>query len=719
MKLAKPTPKKYVYALIFFLSLVLAVLLNNMAIFQTLELKSLDWRFSFRGVQPAGQLPIVILAIDDQSDESTPARWPWPRSYFAHVIENLEEAGAAVIGIDVIFDQPDRFGPQQDDSLKQILMRYDNVVLTGKLLRSQTRLEYQTLIPPYDLFTGTHTLWGLAALEADIDGFYRKYPVIQQYNDSLYASLAAQIIRVFEGGRNGDYRLAEDNGYYYLGRHRIPRYDWLGMLVNFRGPAGTFRYYSFDNVLDDADFDLGDDFDMDVFDDPGDSALGIPPGLKYSGDLKGKIVLIGSTMHELHDNFPTPFLEFRNAEGQKVKAEMPGVEIHANALATILNDDYYRSFSLLGQIFLAMLLGVLVLLFARIGKTVVSALLTLVLLVLYLVVTAMAFTHYSFILPFNLPLMVMVFGFIGYTLYQYIITQQEKRMLRGAFAYYVPETVIQDLINNPQKLSLGGEERVITVLFSDVAGFTSISENLEPRELVALLNEYLTEMTDIVLANKGIIDKYEGDAIMAEFGVPVYYEEHARMACLTALEMQHKLRQMRKKWKEEGRPQIRARVGINTGEVIVGNMGSRDVFDYTVMGDHVNLGARLESANKFYGTEIMISEFTYRQVKDDFYTRPLDLIRVKGKQKPIEVFELIATKETKFTDTFLKELECYSKGVQAYRQQKWLQAIDYFEYCLKANPDDRLARIYKERCVDYRLNPPPDDWDGVTTMKEK
>jgi len=719
MKLSKPTPKNYIIALIFFFTLLLAVLLNNLAIFQTLELKSLDWRFSFRGAEPANELPVVILAIDDQSDESTPARWPWPRSYFAHVIENLEEAGVAAIGIDVIFDQPDRFGPQQDDSLKQILMQYDNVALTGKLLRSQARIEYQTLIPPYDLFIGDHTLWGLAALESDIDGFYRKNPVVQQYNDSLYASLAAQVIKIYEGGRNSDYRLAMDDDYFYLGKHQIPRYDWLGMLVNFRGPAGAFRYYSFDNVLDDADFDLGEDFDMDVFDDPGDSALGIPPGLKYSGDLKGKIVLIGSTMHELHDNFPTPFLEYRDAQGKNVKAEMPGVEIHANALSTILNDEYYSSFSLSGQIIWAIVLGLLVLAITRISKTALTASLTLSLLILYFIVMFTAFTHYNYVLPFNLPVMIIVFGYVGYTLYQYIITQQEKRMLRGAFAYYVPETVIQDLINNPQKLSLGGEERIISVLFSDVAGFTTISENLEPRDLVALLNEYLTEMTDIVLANKGIIDKYEGDAIMAEFGVPVYYEEHARMACFTALEMQHKLRQMRKKWEKEGRPQIRARVGINTGEVIVGNMGSRDVFDYTVMGDHVNLGARLESANKFYGTEIMISEFTYRQVKDDFYTRPLDLIRVKGKQKPIEVFELIATKDTKFTDTFLKELDSYSRGVQAYRQQKWLQAIDYFEYCLKSNPEDRLARIYKERCVDFRLNPPPEDWDGVTTMKEK
>ena len=719
MEAGKPKAKWYVYFLIFIAAILGAIILSNLAILQTLELKSIDWRFDLRGPQPVEDLPIVILAIDDQSDESTPARWPWPRSYFAHVIENLEQAGAAAIAIDVIFDQPDRSGPEQDDIFAATLAKYDNVVLTGKLLRTFSRYSFETLIPPYEKFIESHTAWGLAALESDLDGFYRRYPVIQEYNDSLYLSLAAQLLRIYEARGDNSYRYAMSDQAYRLGNHIIPKFDWLGMLINYYGPAGTFKYYSFDNVLDDSEFDLREDFDMDVFDDPGDSALGIPPGLKYSGALKDKIVLIGSTIQELHDNFPTPFLEYRNANGELVKAEMPGVEIHANALATILTDSYLKPVPILWVYALVVLLGLIIFLFARYTPTVVSALLVLILLALYTVLTIFSFVNYRIVFPLISPVAVMVLGYVGFTIYNFVLTQKEKRMLRGAFAHYVPESVIREIMNDPQKLSLGGEERVLTILFSDVAGFTTISEQLTPHELVALLNEYLTEMTEIVLEHKGTIDKFEGDAIMAEFGAPIAFPDHAQMACRAALAMQAKLKKLRMKWKEEGKPQLHVRIGINTGEVIIGNMGSRNTFDYTAMGDHVNLGARLEGANKFYGTHIMISEFTHRVVKDDFITRPLDLIRVKGKTKPIEVFELIATKDTKFTDQFNEFLELYRKGIVAYRKRNWLQAIDIFDYCLKLVPDDKPSKLYRERCVDFRLNPPPPDWDGVITMKEK
>ena len=206
---------------------------------------------------------------------------------------------------------------------------------------------------------------------------------------------------------------------------------------------------------------------------------------------------------------------------------------------------------------------------------------------------------------------------------------------------------------------------------------------------------------------------------MAEFGVPVHYDGHAAAACRAALDMQKALKRMREEWAAQGRPELHARIGINTGEVIVGNMGSRNVFDYTVMGDHVNLGSRLEGANKAYGTHIMISEFTYRQVKNDFYTRPLDFIRVKGKTKPIQVFELIATRETKFPSKFLELLQVYSQGIQAYREREWADALDYFEHCLRLYPDDKPSSIYRERCAEFRLKPPPANWDGVITMKEK
>ncbi len=718
MKLEKPKSKPFVIALIALGAFAFAFIFSYVSIFVNLELKMVDARFSLRGPLEMEDSPVVIISIDDQSDESTPDRWPWPRSYYAHVIENLEEAGAKVIGIDVMLDQSDESNPASDDYLAKVLKKYDNIVLTGKLVRTSVNYSYNTLIPPYQKFTQANSHWGLVTLESDQDGFYRRYPLGQTYSDSLLPSFAAEILRLYKNGTTGT-PLWEDMDYFHLGTLQIPKFDASSMLVNYVGPAFSFPYYSFDNILDDKDFDLREDYDMDTFDSQGDSTVGLPPGLKYSGLLKDKIVLIGATMHELHDNFPTPFLEHHNASGQNVLTEMPGVEIHANAIRTILDADYITTLSIPIILFVLLLLIGLVLLISRKLSTTWGVLILLVLIAAYLFLSAISFNNRNLLLPVTAPLLAILFSYIGFTVYNYFLAQKEKKMLRGAFAYYVPDSVIQDILNNPDKLSLGGEERVISVMFTDVAGFTTISEALKPRELVGLLNEYLTEMTDIVLKHQGIIDKYEGDAIMAEFGVPVPIENHARAACNTAIEMQSKLHHLRKQWAKRGVPELRARIGINSGEVIVGNMGSRDVFDYTVMGDHVNLGSRLEGANKFFGTSIMISQYTYELIKDDFLTRPLDLIRVKGKKKPIEVYELIADIKTKFTDDFIKLIELYTRGVAAYRNRKWTDAADIFKYCLKLFPDDKPSQIYYERCFAYKANPPADDWDGVTTMTEK
>jgi len=718
MKLEKAKSNRWILILIALSSLLLAFILSYVSIFVNLELKMVDARFGLRGPLEPKDIPIIIIAIDDQSDESTPDRWPWPRSYYAHVIENLENAGAAVIGVDVMLDQSDESNSQSDDALARVLRRYNNIVLTGKLLRTSTGYSYSTLIPPFRKFTPKNGSWGLVTLEADLDGFYRRYPLGQAYADTLLSSFAAEIIRHLPDSL-ADNHLWEDNDYFHLGQFRIPKFDAGSMVINFLGPAFSFQYYSFDNILDDKNFNLREGYDTNIFDAPGDSALGLPPGLKYSGRFKNKIVLIGATMHELHDNFPTPFLDHRNTSGEKVLAEMPGVEIHANAISTILSGNYIRTLSTkLVLVILIILIG-LIFFINRKMSTLASAFFAIVLLLAYLFISGLAFTKSNLLIPVIAPVLAVLFSYLGFTVYSYFLTQKEKKMLRGAFAYYVPDSVIQDIMNDPDKLSLGGEEREISVLFSDVTGFTTISESLTPRELVGLLNEYLTEMTDIVLNNNGIIDKYEGDAIMAEFGVPVPYEEHARVACKTALEMQTKLKHLRKQWAKRGLPELHVRIGINTGEVIVGNMGSRDVFDYTVMGDHVNLGSRLEGANKFFGTRIMISQFTNDVVKDDFYTRTLDLIRVKGKKKPIEVFELIAKNDTKFTDNFHKLLGLYARGVAAYRNRKWTDAAEIFEQCLKLSPDDTPSQIYHQRCVMYKAEPPDPDWDGVTSMTEK
>ena len=707
----------------FFISLaaiIVALLIGQTTTFVSLEHDLLDFRFKMRGSIDISDSPIVILAIDDQSDESTPARWPWPRSYFAHVVENLIEAGVKAIGIDVIFEQGD-FSPgghESDQKFAEVLSRYKNIVLAGKLTVPPGKANIVTLVPPYEKFEKTGVRWGLVSFDLDEDGFYRRYLVGQTYNDSVYSSFAAEVLKVYVG-LDPSTNVQDLDDRFVIGPYSIPKYNSYSSLINYVGPSGSFPRYSFDAVLDDVDFDLISDYDLDSFDDPGDAELGLPPGLLASGKLKDKIVLIGSTVVEQHDDFPTPFLQTRDEEGHLIQTLTYGVEIHANMLQMILSENYLHSFPYLGELFILVVLCALVFVITRYLSTFKGLFLTFLLLAVYFVTAFVIFGQWNMIIQLSTPILVILLTYGGHTIYHYVLSQHEKKMITGAFAHYVPAKVVDQILADPERLTLGGEEREVTVMFTDVAGFTSISEKLAPAELVKLLNEYLTEMTDIVLAHDGIIDKYEGDAIMAEFGVPVLFDNHAFMACKTAIEMQKKLSKLREKWKIEGRPELSARIGINTGEVIVGNMGSRDVFDYTVMGDHVNLGSRLEGANKFYGTSIMISEFTYDYIKDDFYTRELDLIKVKGKDQPIKVFQLITSKREKVSDDFLKMLDIYKKGLGHYKVQEWNDAIDCFEECLKIVPDDPPSVEYRSRCIEYKFNSPGPEWDGITIMKEK
>ena len=703
---------------IVFGAVVLSLFLSQMTTSLSLEHDLLDYRFRLRGPLDVSDSPIVILAIDDQSDESTAHRWPWPREYFAHVIENLNEAGVKAIGIDVIFEQADINGSESDDKFAEALRKYKNVVISGKIEARKGRLDIETLVEPYEKFLKGGAVWGLVSFDLDADGFYRRYLVGQTFNDTVYSSFATEVLKVYSGmDRNTIVENFDDH--FKVGSIIIPKHNSYSALINYVGPARSFKHYSFDSVLDDVDFDLLEEFDLDSFDDPGDLEMGIPPGLLYSGILKDKIVLIGYTMQELHDEFPTPFLETRDEEGRLIQVLTNGVEIHANALNMILTNNYLSSIPYSWQIIIMILLAIVIFIMARFLSTVIGTLASALLAVGYFVIAFMVFAQFNTILEITPALLVILLSFIGHNLYHYVVSQHERRMIHGAFSHYVPEKVVSQILENPDSLQLGGEERVVSVLFSDVAGFTSISEKLTPAELVKLLNEYLTEMTDIVLANDGIIDKYEGDAIMAEFGVPVHYENHAFMACKAALQMQKKLAYLRTKWEQEGKPMLTARVGINTGEVIVGNMGSKNVFDYTVMGDHVNLGSRLEGANKFYGTHIMISEFTQEYIKADFITRELDLIRVKGKNKPIKVFELMAEKRERQDDNVIQMLKSYNEGLGYYKAQNWDDAIEKFESCLKLVPNDTPSSEYRSRCIEYKFNSPGPEWDGVTVMTEK
>ncbi|MCU0845497.1 MAG: CHASE2 domain-containing protein [Spirochaetes bacterium] len=301
---------------------------------------------------------------------------------------------------------------------------------------------------------------------------------------------------------------------------------------------------------------------------------------------------------------------------------------------------------------------------------------------------------------------------------KFVSEESQKRFIKSAFSHYLSPHVIDEIIKNPESLNLGGEMREISIFFSDVAGFSTISEKLTPPQLVTLLNEYLSEMTDIILSYDGTVDKYEGDAIIAFFGAPHPYPDHAAKLCMAAIDMKKRLAEMRERWRSIGQQELKVRMGMNTGNAVVGNMGSRTRMDYTMMGDSVNLAARLEGANKYYSTYAMISENTYLQSKDHIEARELDLIKVVGKNEPIKVYELLG-KKGNLPDYMLEMLIKYYEGLELFRARDWKAARTAFRAGLKIVEDDGPCKTYVERCSEFIETPPPKNWDGVYKLKTK
>jgi len=310
--------------------------------------------------------------------------------------------------------------------------------------------------------------------------------------------------------------------------------------------------------------------------------------------------------------------------------------------------------------------------------------------------------------------------FLAGITFNFLLESKQKGFIEGAFSQFLAPEILNRLMQDPTKLTLGGETKELSIFFSDIAGFTSISEQLTPQGLVDILNYYLTKMADIIVVdNNGYVDKYEGDAVMAFWGAPVDDEKHAIKACYAAIDNQKKLREIQDYFENKGLGSgIKIRIGINTGEVVVGMMGSQKKLNYTVIGDAVNLAARLEGANKQFGTDTMISEHTYKKVEGQVEVRELDLMRVKGKLEPTRVYELIA-KKGDIDEKKKKVVEIYNQGLEYYRDRKFKTALQYFEKVLEIDENDGPSKTYIERTKNYIKNPPPDDWDGVFVMTTK
>ena len=709
--------------------LVALIRLWDPGFIQSIDHLSTDYRFQQRydRLKASGELwdakklaNVVIVEISPDDMRSLPESFPFPRSYYAHIIENLERCGVRAIGLDVTFES--KRDSASDAMFDAVLTKYKNVILAAKYEESTGGGKYRlsTLERSYgNIFYQPGRRVGIVNIAGkDRDDVARRYlPMIYVGNFLTPTFGFAVLNSVFGFNDTAVVGLPEKN--FALGDRLIPRYDGRSFLLNYYGPDNTFRYIKCTEVIDDSTFKTKEELeygtDIDQFD--GDAEL--------QASLKNKIVLIGSTMPEERDYHSIPLL---NPDGT---TSMNGVEIHATAIQNILDQTYIQradptlEFGLIIILALVVALIIMPIRTIKIRYVIVLELASVAIVALFIFgvfeIAVRSFTNNSTLINIVYPSLAVVLAYVGAAVYQYLAERQQKALIRNVFSKYISSAVVNELVANPEKAKLGGDRRELTVFFSDIAGFTTISEQFhtKPEGLVELLNEYLDEMTGLVLKHEGTLDKYEGDAIMAFWGAPIAQKDHALRTCLASLDMQKRLATMRPKWKKEGRPALEVRMGINSGVMIVGNMGGKDRFDYTVIGDSVNLASRLEGANKQYGSSIMISDFTYQHVKGLVLVRELDLIQVKGKTEPVKVWELLGTSDMPISDNQKQSLEIYHEGLRLYRERGWQEAIAYFQQARQLDPTCHVADIYEQRANLYQINPPPAEWNGVFVMTTK
>lgn len=691
-----------------------------------LELTTVDYRFRQRGplALPQESLKVVILEISQESFASLPAKWPWPRSYYARVLRNLKRAGALVVGIDYLFSETDIDRPEHDEDLRKALRETRVGVLAGKTEIGSEQYVLRRADENYgSIFFPVDSSIGIVYLRNDDDGIYRRYrpftfdPAYQR----KIPSFSFAVLNKLYGKPPFDVASNEPDDFVYRDR-RIPKVDDVSMLINFYGPDRTFRHIKFADVMDDQEFTTIDEQEtgegINTFDDP-------DYGYLTDGTFANKIVLIGSTMPEDKDLFPVPVAKGHQA-GDNL---MYGVEIHSNVIQSILDGNFLRKEPQWLEILSVILLCTLTF-FATtklseikfrwdLTDEILSALVMVAELGGIVFVSIRLFTDYGYVATMTSPVLAVVTGFVGATAYDYIIERKQKMLIKGMFSHYVNPTVVEELVAHPEKLRLGGERKEMTVLFSDIAGFTTISESLQPENLVALLNEYLSAMTEIIFTNAGTLDKYEGDAVMAFWGAPIPQTDHALRACRASLEMQENLKELRKRWLDAGKPKVEIRIGLSSGDMVVGNMGGTERFDYTVMGDTVNLGSRLEGANKEYRTDIMISDKTYQHVKEQVIARKLDLLVVKGKTEPIAVYELVGLTNGSISPKYMEFLGIYNQGLEYYFNRQWQEAMQVFQRTAEMFPNDYPSFIYFKRAKTYSVTPPPPNWNGAYVLTTK
>ena len=600
----------------------LVILLNFLGVFNFLENKTRDILFIFRGSEKAND-NIVVVAIDDKSIDIM-GQWPFRRKVHAEVIRKLKDCVAKIIGFDVGFYDPSNF-PEDDMEFSKAIKETGCVVLNSRYIQERSKeksspglikieenkdVALEGYLDTLPMLLKNSLGTGLVNPILDDDGFWRKTWILQnkmlfEKSEELIPHFSIRILEKYLGLNIQKSSLDEKNNILYLDKKKIQLANDHNMYINYVGGAKSYKRLSYVQLLKGRFLERRPDY------------------------FKNKIVLIGATAYDLHDIFYTPY------------GQISGVEINANILDTVLRNRYLRDIPITYGYFLIFLISLFSSLVMGRMKLVKGIISLIVSVIIYFLISLLYFIKIKIFILIIPVLFVMFLVFIVRLIEKYFFEEQMKRKIKGVFTRYVSPQLVEEILKNSDKLELGGKRQNATIFFSDIKGFTTLSEKMSPTELVELLNEYFTEMVDIVFKYNGMLDKYIGDALMAVFGVPITNEKDPENAVKMAWEMNEKMAELRERWQKEGKPSFYIRMGICTGEVLVGNIGSSKRMEYATIGDTVNTASRLEEYNKEIDSSILIDEETYLRTEGIVKVKPVGEIKIRGKDKPIKAYELV------------------------------------------------------------------------------
>jgi adenylate cyclase len=718
--------------------------------------------FRLRG--PVSPGPEILIAKIDEKSIDELGRWPWSRQTMAKLTQKLVDLEAKVIGFDVIFSSP------QTSPHRESLQSLDHLLSDSLLKKSPARKILTTLLSKNSpdeefakvLYKAPKTVLGyffhfspegLNHLTSELKDKYFQDIKSSQFNGFLksdvdldLSSLRFPIAYAVESNITLLSKSASSSGYFTFNIENDGSIRRLPLLARYYDDSSKKNYYFpplslriLEQYLEGTLLFRVNEAGMDEVILDSDTVINIPtnskgeleinflgprdtfPGFSISdllndserkslsAKIKNRIILIGATATALEDIRVTPF-----------DPKLPGVEIHASIIDNILRKNS------LSQPVWKIFVDLVYLFFAGVILTVIYSRIRPSQAILFWAISA-TFTYFlchwffidkGFWLTDMYPFLENTAIASAIMINRFIDEGRQKLFIKKIFGQYLSPRVVKELINDPSRLKLGGEQKELTAFFTDLEGFATFSEKLGATELVDLLNTYLSKMTDILLQYDGTLDRYDGDAIKAFFGAPVYFEDHAKRACWVCIDMQNRLKLLRAKLMEEGKPELLMRVGINTGSMVIGNMGSTTRMMYGMNGDSVNLCARLEGANKQYGTYSLISESTYIQAKEFIEVRELDILRVVGRSTPIKIYELLG-KKGEIEESLKKILPLFNQGLMNYQNREWDEARRCFENALMSRPEDGPSKVYLKRCDSFILNPPEDNWDGVFNLSTK